>query len=297
MTIASAPAGSGADSRRAVYRRRKMVNLAALTLSVAAMALGVFWLLWILFDAVRLGVEGLSLATFTESTPPPDVDGGGLANAIAGSLMMTVIAMLVGTPVGILTGIYLSEYGRTGLLAPATRFINDILLSAPSIVIGLLVYSICVVPMRGFSGWAGTLALALIVIPVVVRTTENMLSLVPDALRESAFALGTPKWQVSLMIALKAVKAGVLTGVLLAAARISGETAPLLLTSLSNQFWSLDMSRPIASIPQTIFQFAMSPYDNWKHLAWAGVLLITAAVLALNLAARFLLGGKSGDGK
>lgn len=285
---ASADLTKHAASRRALYRKRKYTNIIALGLSLFAMFMGISWLIWILFDAVRLGIEGLSLAVFTENLPMPNAEGGGLANAIAGSLLMVSFAMLIGTPIGILTGIYLSEYARHSFLASATRFINDILLSAPSIVIGLLVYSIIVVPMKGFSGWAGMLALALIVIPVVVRTTENMLSLVPNALRESAFALGTPKWKVSLMISLRAVKSGIMTGILLAAARISGETAPLLLTALSSQFWSLDMGYPIASIPQTIFQFAMSPYENWKQLAWTGVLIITVAVLVLNLLARFI---------
>jgi len=276
------------DPRLAKHRRRKMVNAMALTLSMAAMAFGLFWLIWILIETVRLGVGGLALATFTEMTPPPQAETGGLANAIFGSLMMVSLATLLGTPIGVLAGIYLAEYGGKGWLANVTRFINDILLSAPSIVIGLFIYAAVVARMKSFSGFAGVLALALIVIPVVIRTTENMLSLIPNALREAAYALGTPKWKVISTITLKAARAGVMTGVLLAFARIAGETAPLLFTALSNQFWTSSLTEPMASLPVTIFKFAMSPYENWQKLAWAGVFLITLGVLALNILARVL---------
>lgn len=267
--------------------RRKWTNRIALGLSLVAMAFGVFWLAWILLDVLRLGVSGLSVDLFTKMTPPPGGDGG-LLNAIAGSLIMVTLAMLMGTPIGILAGIYLAEYGQRGLLASTTRFINDILLSAPSIVLGLFVYALVVTRMGGFSGFAGVLALALIVVPVVVRTTENMLILVPNSLREAAFALGAPKWRVISAVTLRAAKAGVLTGVLLAVARIAGETAPLLFTALSNQFWSVDLSSPMANLPVTIFKFAMSPFADWQKLAWAGVFLITMGVLAINIAARIL---------
>ncbi|TAK90306.1 MAG: phosphate ABC transporter permease PstA [Aquabacterium sp.] len=267
------------------HASRKRTNFIALTLSLAAMAFGLVWLVWILVETVRLGVDGLTLATFTQMTPPPQ-EAGGLANAIMGSLMMVGLATLIGTPVGIMAGVYLAEYGQKGWLGSVTRFINDILLSAPSIVVGLFIYSMVVARMHSFSGWAGVLALALIVVPVVIRTTENMLSLVPNALREAAYALGTPKWRVILTITLKSARAGVITGILLAVARISGETAPLLFTALSNQFWSADLSHPMASLPVTIFKFAMSPYENWQKLAWAGVFLITAGVLVLNVIAR-----------
>ena len=269
------------------YKSRKLVNVVALLLSLMAMAFGLFWLIWILIETVRLGVGGLAWATLTQMTPAPG-DEGGLANAIMGSLLMVGMATLIGTPVGVMAGIYLGEYGQRGALGNITRFINDILLSAPSIVIGLFIYAVVVTRMQSFSAWAGVLALALIVIPVVIRTTENMLTLVPQALREAAYALGTPKWRVIVTITLKAARAGVVTGVLLAVARISGETAPLLFTALSNQFWSSDMSAPMASLPVTIFKFAMSPYENWQKLAWAGVFLITAGVLALNIIARVL---------
>ncbi len=267
------------------HASRKRTNFIALTLSLAAMAFGLVWLVWILVETVRLGIDGLTLATFTQMTPPPQ-EAGGLANAIMGSLMMVGLATLIGTPVGIMAGVYLAEYGQKGWLGSVTRFINDILLSAPSIVVGLFIYSMVVARMHSFSGWAGVLALALIVVPVVIRTTENMLSLVPNALREAAYALGTPKWRVILTITLKSARAGVITGILLAVARISGETAPLLFTALSNQFWSADLSHPMASLPVTIFKFAMSPYENWQKLAWAGVFLITAGVLVLNIIAR-----------
>jgi phosphate transport system permease protein len=271
------------------YQRRKRVNAIALTLSLAAMAFGLVWLLWILFETVRLGLGGLTLSLFTQMTPPPQADTGGLANAIFGSVTMVTLATLLGTPIGILAGIYLAEYGQKTWLGGVTRFINDILLAAPSIVIGLFIYSVVVARMKSFSGWAGVLALALIVIPVVIRTTENMLSLIPNALREAAYALGTPKWKVIMTVTLKAARAGVLTGILLALARIAGETAPLLFTALSNQFWTSDLGSPMASLPVTIFKFAMSPYENWQQLAWAGVFLITLGVLALNILARTFL--------
>ncbi len=272
--------------QNAVFAKRRVVNLVALSLSMAAMAFGLFWLIWILVTTVSLGIGGLSANTFFEMTPAPNVPGGGLANALVGSLVMVTLATAVGTPIGVLAGIYLAEYGGRGWLASTTRFINDILLSAPSIVIGLFVYAIVVARAGSFSGIAGVIALALIVIPVVVRTTENMLKLIPNTLREAAFALGTPRYKVILSITLKAARAGVVTGVLLAIARISGETAPLLFTSLSNQFWSLDLSKPVANLPVTIFKFAMSPFENWQQLAWAGVFLITLGVLGVNILAR-----------
>lgn len=278
--------------RLAMHAKRKRVNAVALTLSLGAMAFGVFWLIWILFETIYLGIGGLTLATFTEMTPPPQGEGGGLANAIFGSFVMVGLATLVGTPVGILAGVYLAEYGQKTWLGSAVRFINDILLSAPSIVVGLFVYAVIVAKFKTFSGLAGSLALALLVIPVVIRTTENMLSLVPNALREAAYALGTPKWKVILSITLKAARAGVITGILLALARVSGETAPLLFTALSNQFWTSDLSSPMASLPVTIFKFAMSPYENWQKLAWAGVFLITVGVLMLNILARVLFKNK-----
>lgn len=273
--------------RMARYGNRKLINQIALTLSLAAMVFGVFWLVWILWETVRLGVGGLSLSLFTQMTPPPN-EVGGIANAIYGSLVMVLLATFVGTPIGIMAGIYLAEYDTRSWLASVTRFVNDILLSAPSIVIGLFVYAVVVARFKSFSAYAGILALALIVIPVVIRTTENMLILVPASLREAAYALGTPKWKVITKITLRAARAGVITGVLLAVARIAGETAPLLFTALSNQFWNLDLSKPMASLPVTIFKFAMSPYENWQKLAWAGVFLITVAVLGLNILARVL---------
>ena len=278
---------TASPQRNALFSRRKLVNKLALTLSLAAMAFGLFWLAWILWETLRLGVSGLTLATFTQMTPPPN-DEGGLLNAIFGSLVIVAVATLIGTPIGILAGIYLAEYNPKGWLAGVTRFVNDILLSAPSIVIGLFVFTVVVVPMGGFSGWAGSLALALIVIPVVIRTTENMLKLVPSGLREAAYALGTPKWKVITSVTLRAARAGVITGVLLAVARIAGETAPLLFTALNNQFWTADLSTPMANLPVVIFKFAMSPYENWQHLAWAGVFLITLAMLGLNILARFV---------
>jgi phosphate transport system permease protein len=246
------------------------------------------WLVWILWQTLYLGVTGLNWALFTESTPAPNVEGGGLANAIVGSVLMVGSATLLATPIGVLAGIYLAEYGRATWLGHTTRFINDILLSAPSIVIGLFIYAAVVARVKHFSGYAGILALALIVIPVVVRTTENMLQLIPNALREAAFALGTPKWIVIRSVTLRAATAGVVTGVLLALARIAGETAPLLFTALSNQFFSLDLSQPMANLPVTIFKFAMSPFANWQQMAWAGVFLITVGVLALNILARVM---------
>jgi phosphate transport system permease protein len=275
------------DTRRARYASRKRVNVIALTLSLGAMAFGLFWLFWILWETLRLGIGGMTLMTLTQMTPPPN-EAGGIANAIYGSFLMVLLAALVGTPIGIMAGIYLAEYNPKGWLASVVRFVNDILLSAPSIVIGLFVYTVVVTRFKSFSGWAGVVALALIVIPVVIRTTENMLQLVPAGLREAAYALGTPKWKVITQITLKAARAGVVTGVLLAVARISGETAPLLFTALNNQFWTSNLNDPMASLPVTIFKFAMSPYENWQQLAWAGVLLITITVLGLNILARVL---------
>jgi phosphate transport system permease protein len=279
-------------TRLAKHRRRKMVNVVALTLSMGAMAFGLFWLIWILIETFRLGFGGLAWSVFTEMTPAPLAETGGLANAIFGSLLMVSLATLIGTPIGVMAGVYLAEYGQKGWLGSATRFINDILLSAPSIVIGLFVYAAVVAKMKSYSGFAGVLALALIVIPVVIRQTENMLSLIPNALREAAYALGTPKWKVIASVTLSAARAGVMTGVLLAFARIAGETAPLLFTALSNQFWSTSLGSPMANLPVTIFKFAMSPYENWQKLAWAGVFLITIGVLALNILARVFFRNK-----
>jgi phosphate transport system permease protein len=280
------------DQRLAKFARRKRVNQIALILSLAAMSFGLFWLFWILWETVRLGLGGISIATFTQMTPAPN-DPGGIANAIYGSVLMVLLATFVGTPIGVMAGIYLAEYDTKGWLASVTRFVNDILLSAPSIVIGLFVYAVVVSRFKSFSGWAGVMALALIVIPVVIRTTENMLQLVPAGLREAAYALGAPKWKVIMSITLKAARAGVVTGILLAVARIAGETAPLLFTALNNQFWTADLSQPMASLPVTIFKFAMSPYENWQQLAWAGVFLITVAVLGLNILARVLTRSKN----
>jgi phosphate transport system permease protein len=279
-------------ARMALHRRRKRVNVIALTLALAAMAFGLFWLFWILFETVRLGLGGLAWSVFTVSTPPPQADVGGLANAIVGSLMMVALATALGTPIGVMAGIYLAEYGQRAWLGVVTGFINDILLSAPSIVVGLFIYAAVVARAKTYSGYAGVLALALIVIPVVVRTTENMLSLIPNSLREAAYALGTPKWKVISSVTLKAARAGVITGVLLAVARIAGETAPLLFTALSNQFFTANLGEPMASLPVTIFKFAMSPYENWQKLAWAGVFLITLSVLGLNILARVLFRNK-----
>ena len=275
------------DARRARFASRKRVNLLAIALAMSAMVFGLFWLFWILFETVSLGIDGLTFATLTQMTPPPNEEGG-LANAIYGSLVMVTLATCLGAPIGIMAGIYLAEFDSKGWLAETTRFVNDILLSAPSIVIGLFVYSVVVSSFRSFSGFAGVVALALIVIPVVIRTTEDMLRLVPSGLREAAYALGAPKWKVIGSITMRAARSGVITGVLLAVARIAGETAPLLFTALSNQFWTSNLSEPMASLPVTIFKFAMSPYENWQKLAWAGVFLITLAVLGLNIVARVL---------
>jgi phosphate transport system permease protein len=278
--------------RQARYAQRKRVNHIALALSLMAMAFGLFWLFWILFETIRLGVGGLTIDTLIQMTPPPN-DAGGLANAIYGSFLMVLLATFVGTPIGVMAGIYLAEFDTKGALAQTTRFVNDILLSAPSIVIGLFVYAVVVTRFKSFSGYAGIMALALIVIPVVIRTTENMLQLVPPGLREAAYALGAPKWKVIISITMKAARAGIITGILLAVARIAGETAPLLFTALSNQFWTSSLSEPMASLPVTIFKFAMSPYENWQKLAWAGVFIITVAVLALNILARVVTRSKS----
>jgi len=268
-----------------LYTKRLFVNRFNLLVSLFAMLFGLFWLAWILYTLVVAGFTALGPSLFLQMTPPPG-SSGGLLNPIAGSLLMAAVGTLIGTPVGIMAGIYLAEFGSRGWLAPVTRFINDILLSAPSIVIGLFIYEIYVVNTRHFSAWAGTMALALIVIPVVIRTTENMLRLVPDSLREAAAALGASQWKVITLVTVRAAKAGIVTGVLLAVARISGETAPLLFTALNNQFWSVDMNAPMANLPVVIFQFAMSPYDSWQHLAWAGALIITLGVLVLNILAR-----------
>ena len=280
-----------AEVRESRYAKRKLVNNTALVMSLMAMGFGLFWLAWILYETIRQGFAGLTIATLTQMTPPPN-DVGGLANAIYGSFLMVALATFVGTPIGVMAGIYLAEFDPKGWLASVTRFVNDILLSAPSIVIGLFVYAVVVARFKSFSGYAGIIALALIVIPVVVRTTENMLQLVPVGLREAAYALGAPKWKVILSITMRAARAGVVTGVLLAVARIAGETAPLLFTALNNQFWTSSLSEPIASLPVTIFKFAMSPYENWQQLAWAGVFLITLAVLGLNILARVLTRAK-----
>lgn len=272
--------------------RRQLVNKFNLLASLTTMVFGLSALGWILWTLVDFGLQGISFDLFSKITPPPG-SSGGLINAIAGSFMMTMVATLVGTPIGILAGTYLAEFGQHGWLAPITRFINDVLLSAPSIVIGLFVYEAYVISTGHFSGWAGSFALALIVIPVVVRTTENMLKLVPNSLREAAAALGAPQWKVVTLVTWRASKAGILTGILLAVARISGETAPLLFTALNNQFWSTDMNAPMANLPVAIFQMAMSPYEDWHHLAWAGALLITFSVLALSIVARVFLRQKT----
>lgn len=278
-------------SSSTLYLRRRFTNKVALTASLAAMGFGLFWLVWILWTTVQLGLSGLSLHLFTEMTPPPGGEGG-LANAIFGSLYIVALAVLVGTPIGIFAGIYLAEFGKSSWLGRITRFVNDLLLSAPSIIIGLFVYELVVAQMGKFSALAGVVSLALIVIPVVIRTTENMLVLVPNAMREAAFALGAPKWVVVGRVTLRASIAGVMTGVLLAIARISGETAPLLFTALSNQFWSAKLTEPMATLPVTIFKFAMSPYEDWQTLAWAGVFLITLGVLGLNILARVMFRAK-----
>jgi len=270
-----------------LYTRRRIINAVGLTISMLAMAFGLFWLCWILWTLLEHGLPALTPLVFAQMTPPPG-SSGGLLNAMAGSLAMTLVGTLIGTPIGILAGTYLAEFGQRGWLAPITRFINDVLLSAPSIVIGLFVYEVYVVHIKHFSGWAGALALSIIVIPIVIRTTENMLRLVPTTLREAAAALGAPQWKIVNFITLRAARAGIITGVMLAIARISGETAPLLFTALNNQFWNGNMNQPMANLPVVIFQFAMSPYEDWQKLAWAGALLITLSVLTLNILARVL---------
>ena len=275
-----------------LYRNRQRSNLIGLMLSMSAMALGLIALVWILFVLFSNGFAALELSLFTQDTPAPGSEGGGLRNAIVGSLMIVGLAVLVSTPIGVLAGVYLTEYGDNSKTAEFTRFVTDIMLSAPSIVLGLFVYAIAVRTVGHFSGYAGSLALSLIAIPVVMRTTENMLRLVPGSLREAAFALGAPRWKVATMVSLRAARSGVMTGLLLAIARISGETAPLLFTALNNQFFSTNMESPIANLPVVIFQFAMSPYDNWINLAWGGALLITLTVLALNILARVFFRNK-----
>ncbi|HTN65625.1 MAG TPA: phosphate ABC transporter permease PstA [Burkholderiaceae bacterium] len=276
-----------------VYRRRLWIHRIGIALSVLAMAAGIFFLMWILFTLLIKGAGAINLLMFTETTPAPGSEGGGLLNAIVGSLLMVGVATAVSTPIGIFAGMYLAEYGEESWLAQITRFVTDIMLSAPSIVIGLFVYAIYVAQVKHFSGWAGSFAIGLIAVPVVVRTTDNMLNLVPTSLREAAFALGAPRWKVATMVRLRAVRAGVMTGVLLALARISGETAPLLFTALNNQFFSANMNAPMANLPVVIYQFAMSPYDNWRSLAWGGALLVTFSVLGLNILSRTLLRQKT----
>jgi len=276
-----------------LYSRRILINRIGIALSMVAMTFGLAALMWILWTLFYNGFNALSWDFFTQDTPAPGSEGGGLRNAIVGSLMIIGVTTLVSTPIGILAGIYLAEFGATSKFAATTRFVTDIMLSAPSIVVGLFVYALMVATLGGFSGWAGSVALSLIAIPVVVRTTENMLLLVPTALREAAFAVGAPRWQVSLKVTLRAVKAGVVTGILLAIARVMGETAPLLFTALNNQFFSTDMSQPMGNLPVVIFQFAMSPYDNWVSLAWGGALLIALIVLGINIIARVLFRNKS----
>jgi phosphate transport system permease protein len=282
-----------AQARNPVYRKRLFIHRIGIALSFLAMMLGLFFLMWILFTLVVKGLGAISFAIFSETTPAPGSDGGGLMNAIVGSLFMVGAAVFISTPIGIFAGIYLAEYGEVSMFAKITRFVTDIMLSAPSIVIGLFVYAIYVAKVQHFSGWAGSFAISLIAIPVVVRTTDNMLNLVPTSLREAAFALGAPRWKVATFVRLRAVKAGVITGVLLSVARISGETAPLLFTALNNQFYSANMNAPMANLPVVIYQFAMSPYDNWRSLAWGGALLITFSVLALNILSRTLFAQKA----
>ncbi|MBV8165462.1 MAG: phosphate ABC transporter permease PstA [Alphaproteobacteria bacterium] len=286
MTVAVSP----------LYRKRRVANSLLLGFSLGATVIGLFWLAWILLTLLVNGLDAIRPSLFVQTTPPPGSDGG-LANAIVGSLIMTAVGVAIGAPIGLLAGTFLAEYGRYSRISPIVRFINDVLLSAPSIIVGLFVYQIMVVHMRHFSGIAGGVALAIIVIPVVVRTTEDMLNLVPNGLREAAAALGAPKWKVVTMVSYRAALQGLITGVLLAIARISGETAPLLFTALNNQFWSLNLDAPMANLPYVIFQFAMSPYEDWQRLAWGGALLITFAILGLNIAARALAswsGTKSG---
>ena len=280
------------DVKNPVYQGRLRMHKIGIALSSLAMAIGVSFLMWILFTLLIKGFSALSPSLFIETTPAPGSDGGGLMNAIVGSLFMVGSATLISTPIGILAGIYLAEYGDKTWFGSITRFVTDIMLSAPSIVIGLFVYAIYVFHVKHFSGWAGSFAISLIAIPVIVRTTDNMLGLVPTSLREAAFALGAPRWKVALLIRLRAVKAGVMTGILLAVARISGETAPLLFTALNNQFYNGDMNKPMANLPVVIYQFAMSPYDNWRELAWGGALLVTFSVLGLNILARTIFSQK-----
>ncbi|WP_103035596.1 phosphate ABC transporter permease PstA [Castellaniella caeni] len=270
-----------------IYRRRRLVNRVMLGLSGLALASGLVWLAWIIVTLLLKGGGALSLTLFSQSTPPPG-EAGGLLNAIIGSVLMSAVGTLIGTPIGVLAGTYLAEYGRKGWLAPATRFLNDVLLSAPSIVIGLFIYAVYVAQVGHYSGWAGAFALAILVIPVVVRATDNMLCLVPNSLREAAAALGCPQWRVVVFICYRAARSGILTGILLAIARIAGETAPLLFTALNNQFMSLNMNAPIANLPVVIFQYAASPFEDWNRLAWAGAALITLLVLGINIAARSL---------
>ena len=275
-----------------LYRKRRLVNAFNLGVSMLAVVFGLFWLVWILWTLFSHGISAIGPDLFMKTTPPPG-SSGGLLNAIVGSVLMSGLATLIGTPVGIMAGTYLAEFGGRGWLAPVTRFINDILLSAPSIIIGLFIYAVYVSQLQHFSGWAGALALSLLVIPVVIKTTEYMLRLVPSSLREAAAALGAPQWRVVTLVTWRAARSGIVTGVLLAVARISGETAPLLFTALNNQFWSLDMNAPMANLPVVIFQFAMSPYQDWQRLAWGGALIITIAVLGLNILARVLFREKN----
>ena len=276
-----------------VYRKRLLVHRIGIALSVLAMSIGLIFLAWILTTLLIKGFGALSVGMFTQDTPAPGSDGGGLRNAIVGSLMMVLLSTAISTPIGILAGIYLAEYGEGNWFAQLTRFVTDIMLSAPSIVIGMFVYALYVAKVNHFSGYAGSIALSLIAVPVVVRTTDNMLRLVPNSLLEAAFALGAPRWKVAMMVRLRAVKAGVVTGVLLAVARISGETAPLLFTALNNQFFSADMNKPMANLPYVIYQFAMSPYDNWRSLAWGGALIVTFSVLLLNILSRTVFSQKT----
>ncbi|SFF87612.1 phosphate ABC transporter membrane protein 2, PhoT family [Duganella sp. CF458] len=281
------------QTKNPVYRKRLFYHRVGMALSVGAMSLGLVALLWILATLLVNGFSALSVQMFTADTPAPGSDGGGLRNAIVGSLMMVGLSTAVSTPIGILAGIYLAEYGEENKVAQLTRFVTDIMLSAPSIVIGLFVYAMYVAKVQHFSGYAGSIALSLIAVPVVVRTTDNMLKLVPNSLLEAAYALGAPRWKVSVMVRLRAVKAGVMTGVLLAVARVAGETAPLLFTALNNQFFSADMNQPLANLPVVIYQFAMSPYDNWRELAWGGALIVTFSVLALNILSRTVFAQKA----
>ncbi|MVW71613.1 phosphate ABC transporter permease PstA [Bordetella sp. 15P40C-2] len=275
------------NTNNGIYRRRRLVNKVMLTLSLATLVFGLFWLFWIILTLLLKGAPALSWSLFTEITPPPGQDGG-LINAIVGSLLMAGVGTLIGTPIGVLAGTYLAEYGQRGWLAPATRFLNDVLLSAPSIIIGLFIYAVYVAQVGHYSGWAGALALSILVVPVVVRTTDNMLLLVPNSLREAAAALGCPKWRMITMVCYRAAKSGIITGILLAIARISGETAPLLFTALSNQFMSWDMNAPMSNLPVVIYQYAASPFKDWNNLAWAGATLITLLVLGINILARSL---------